>query len=219
MSETDSRGKSGPSAGGAGVPGCGTPCVAFAGHTCVASGRLSDVAGEVKALLDSQPTTTVLILDGCTSEPIEVDLRGTPEEVVARLAVTSQGSATEGRAPGRPRLGVVAREVTLLPRHWEWLNAQPGGASVTLRKLVEEARRSTAGEARVRLAREACYRFMNTVAGNEPGFEEALRALYAGDRARFAALTEAWPPDVRDHARRLAADGFGDLIPQSRSGS
>jgi len=203
-------------------------CVAFAGHTCVASGHLSDVAREVKTLLDATPAATVIILDARTSEPIEVDLRGTPEEVVARLTAASQepSAAAEPapaqdqcRTPGRPRLGVVAREVTLLPRHWEWLNEQPGGASVTLRKLVEEARRSTAGEVRVRRARENCYRFMNTVAGNEPGFEEALRALYAGDRAPFAALTEGWPPDVRDHARRLAADSFGDLIPQSRSGS
>jgi uncharacterized protein len=212
MSETGSRSRPSTRAVGASTPGSGTRCVAFAGHRCVASGLLPDVAREVKALLNANPTTTVLVLDACTSEPIEVDLRGTPEEVVARLAAAGQGSADEGRAPGRPRLGVVAREVTLLPRHWEWLNEQPGGASVTLRKLVEEARRSTSGEARVRRAREACYRFMNTVAGNEPGFEEALRALYADDRAGFAALTEAWPADVRDHARLLAADSFGDQV-------
>jgi uncharacterized protein len=212
MTETDSSGKPDPSARGTSAPGSDTPCVAFAGHNCVASGRLSDVAREVRSLLDAHPATTVLILDAYTSEPIEADLRGTPEEVGARLAVSSQGSMGAGRAPGRPRLGVVAHEVTLMPRHWDWLTAQPGGASVTLRKLVEEARRSTAGEARLRLAREACYRFMNTVAGNEPGFEEALRALYAGDRVRFAAITEAWPPDVRDHSRRLATEGFGDQV-------
>ena len=237
MSETDSRSAPGPSAVGTNTPGSETPCVAFAGHTCVASGGLSEVARQVKTLLDVDPATTVLILDARTSEPIELDLRGTPEEVVARLTAASReyasatrqdGTATapggdarapdQGRAPGRPRLGVVAREVTLLPRHWEWLSEQPGGASVTLRKLVEEAKRSTASEARVRRARENCYRFMNTVAGNEPGFEEALRALYGDDRSRFAAITEGWPSDVRDHARRLAADSFGDPIPQSRSG-
>jgi hypothetical protein len=183
------------------------------------------VAVQAKRLLDEDPTMTVLVLDSATSEPIEVDLRGTVEDVLARLAPATAADApatgptgTEGtpggaeaeqvKAPGRPRLGVVAREVTLLPRHWEWLSEQPGGASVTLRKLVEEARRSTAGETRVRKAREACYRFMNTVAGNEPGFEEALRALYAGDSARFAALTEGWPVDVRDHATRLAEGSF-----------
>ena len=112
--------------------------------------------------------------------------------------------ASAPAAPGRPKLGVVARQITLLPRHWEWLGEQPGGASVTLRKLVEEARRSTAGEAALRRSREACYRFMTTMAGDEPNYEEALRALFAGDAQRFAALTELWPPDVRDHARRLA---------------
>ncbi len=236
MSETSGRHTSGGITPDQGTPGPGTSCVAFAGHTCVASGVLPDVAREVRTLLDAQPATTVLILDACTSEPIEVDLRGTPAEVFARLAAASQELATvpgsdgrtttdgvaaapdEGRAPGRPRLGVVAREVTLLPRHWKWLSEQPGGASVTLRKLVEEARRSYAGEIRVRRTRESCYRFMNTIAGNEPGFEEALRALYADDPARFAAVTEGWPADVRDHARQLAADSFSDPIPQSRSG-
>ena len=202
-------------------------CIAFAGHTCVASGSLPDVAVRVKSLLDADSEATVLVLDSATSEPIEIDFRGTAQDVLARLTPTAPNVGSAGPAgptspedapsaaepgqakvPGRPRLGVVAREVTLLPRHWEWLNEQPGGASVTLRKLVEEARRSTAGATRIRRAQEACYRFMNTLAGNEPGFEEALRALYAGDSARFAALTESWPADVRDHARRLAEEGF-----------
>ena len=192
-------------------------CIAFSGHTCVASGPLAYVAVQAKRLLEEDPTLTVLVLDSATSEPIEVDLRGTVEDVLARLAPATPaadptgpegapgGAATDqAKAPGRPRLGVVAREVTLLPRHWEWLNEQPGGASVTLRKLVEEARRSTAGATRIRRAQEACFRFMNTMAGNEPGFEEALRALYADDSARFAVLTEGWPVDLRDHSRHLA---------------
>ncbi len=166
-----------------------------------------EVAREAKKILDNEPWSTVIILDAASSEPIEVDFRGTPDEVAARLrpSPTATSNAPPA-APGRPRLGVVGREVTLLPRHWEWLNEQPGGASVTLRKLVENARRSTAGEAQLRRAREACYRFMTTMAGNEPGFEEALRALFADDEERFGAFTEQWPPDVRDHARRLAAE-------------
>ncbi len=196
-------------------------CIAFAGHTCVASGSLAYVAVQAKRLLDEDPTLTVLVLDSSTSEPIEVDLRGTVEDVLARLAPATPAAGPTGpentpdgaeadqvKALGRPRLGVVAREVTLLPRHWEWLNEQPGGASVTLRKLVEEARRSTSGATRIRRAQEACYRFMNTMAGNEPGFEEALRALYADDSARFAALTEEWPTGVRNHARQLAEACF-----------
>ena len=113
------------------------------------------------------------------------------------------------RGPGRPRLGVVAREVTLLPRHWEWLGTQPGGASAALRRLVESARRDGAGKDRVRAAQESAYRFMLAVAGNEPGFEEATRALFAGHAARFGECLAAWPPDVRAHALRVSAAAFG----------
>ncbi len=203
-------------------------CIAFEGPVCVASGPLADVIVRVKEQIEKDPRTNVLILDSTTSEPVEIDFRGSVQDVLARLAppvdsvsapsVDGAGSVDspaldapgpdDPKTPGRPRLGVVAREVTLLPRHWEWLAEQPGGASVTLRKLVEEARKATAGGAKVRRAQEACYRFMNTMAGNEPGFEEALRALYAGEAERYVSLTEAWPDDVRDHARRLAADCF-----------
>jgi hypothetical protein len=102
----------------------------------------------------------------------------------------------------------VAREVTLLPRHWDWLATQPGGASVALRKLVEEARRTNRGKDRVRLAKEAAYRFMSTLAGNEPGFEEAVRALFAGSEERFGSLVKNWPVDVANHAKKLAARAF-----------
>lgn len=193
-------------------------CIAFRGSACVASGLLPQVAARVRRVLDDDPEAVILIFDSVTSEQVEVDLRGTVDDVLGRLAPADDNTSSSAgeaeyagtvvRTPGRPRLGVVAREVTLLPRHWEWLNEQPGGASVTLRKLVEEARRSTAGETQVRRAQEACYRFMNTLAGDEPGFEEALRALYAGDPERFTAFTEAWPPDVRAHARCLATPSF-----------
>jgi hypothetical protein len=192
-------------------------CVAFRGHTCVATGSLPEAAAAVKRLIDADSTAVVLVFDAVTSEPVELDLRGSVEDVLARLsAPAAQDAAAPAddapvappAGPGRPRLGVVAREVTLLPRHWEWLGEQPGGASVTLRKLVEEARRNTAGEVQMRRAQEACYRFMLAMAGNEPGFEEALRALYANDPARFSALTEEWPADVREHTRRLASSCF-----------
>ena len=109
------------------------------------------------------------------------------------------------RGPGRPKLGVVAREITLLPRHWDWLNTQPGGASVALRKLVEQARHASEGKDRIRQSQEATYRFMVAMAGDRPGFEEATRALFAGDSDRFDREIASWPIDVRDHARQLAA--------------
>ena len=95
-------------------------------------------------------------------------------------------TAPAPRGPGRPKLGVVAREITLLPRHWEWLAQQTGGASVAIRKLVDEARRATATTAIASAsAQEAAYRFMSAMAGNLPHFEEAIRALFADDPRRF----------------------------------
>jgi hypothetical protein len=160
----------------------------------------------------------VLIFDDDTGEQIEVDFRGTSDEVSTRLAtsspeadVPSTPAPSVPRGPGRPKLGVVAREVTLLPRHWEWLNSQPGGASVALRKLVEEARRVNQGKDRIRQAQEATYRFISALAGNEPGFEEAARALFAGKCDSFDEVVESWPIDVRDHAKRLSAGAFAPL--------
>ena len=144
---------------------------------------------------------------------IELDFRGTADDVLRRLTAISGDTPPPAaavpeappRGPGRPRLGVVAREVTLLPRHWEWLSRQPGGASVALRKLVEQARRAGDDKEGVRQSQEAAYRFMVAMAGNHPGFEEATRALFAGQGDRFDQVTASWPPDVRDHARGLAA--------------
>lgn len=178
-------------------------CAAFAGSRLIASGELEKVALEVKRLIDAGEQGTILIFDETTSEQIEVDFRGSAAEVAGRLAAPEPP-----RRPGRPKLGVVAREVTLLPRHWEWLNAQPGGASVALRKVVEEARRTHAGRDRARQAQEATYRFMTAMAGNEAGYEEAARALFGGKPDRFEEMTASWPADIREHARKLAAAAF-----------
>lgn len=178
---------------------------AFAGTRRIASGALAQVAVTAKQLIERGESEAILVFDDDSGKVVEVDLRGTAEEVRNRLARPEPETA---RGPGRPKLGVVAREVTLLPRHWDWLASQPGGASVALRKLVEEARRAHAGRDRVRQAQEAAYRFMSTMAGDRPGFEEAARALFADDRQRLAAVIEAWPADIRDHAGKLAADSF-----------
>ncbi len=189
-------------------------CTAFLGDECIASGDLRAVAAAVKQRIEAGEQSHILIFDDLTSEPVEVDFRGTLNAVLNRLPQTAvpetvAGGETVARAPGRPKLGVTAREVTLLPRHWEWLAAQPGGASVVLRKLVEEASRANETKDRIRQAQEATYRFMSAMAGNLPGYEEAVRALFAGQPEQFGALTETWPLDVRDHARRLALRAFG----------
>jgi hypothetical protein len=198
-------------------------CTAFDGHRRVASGSLAEAALAVRRAAERGAAGPLLIFDDATGRVVDVDTRGSDAEVVARLSPAAAPAAApagvpdaepepEPRRRGRPRLGVVAREVTLLPRHWEWLNAQPGGASVALRRLVEEARRAGAGRERTRAAREAAYRFTNAVAGDLPGFEEATRALFAGDRARFGDAAAGWPRDVREHAVVL---GF----PESAGGS
>src|SRR5271165_3954600 len=165
-----------------------TPCTAFEGARSIASGDLEHVALKVKKAADRGGKAAILIFHDLTSEPVEIDLRGTPADVVTRIA-PAPPEVEPPRGPGRPKLGVVAREVTLLPRHWEWLNSQPGGASVALRKLVEDARKKYAGRDRIRLAQEAAYRFMSAMAGNEPGFEEAARALYRRNRQRFEEMS------------------------------
>lgn len=187
---------------------------AFDGGRRLASGTLRDAALAVKRAVEAGAAGPLLVFDDATGRVVDVDTRGTEDEVLARLPGDEPEPAdgepdrdAEPRRRGRPRLGVVAREVTLLPRHWEWLAAQPGGASVALRRLVEEARRSGAGADRRRRARDAAYRFMSAMAGDLPGFEEASRALFAGDAQRFGARVAAWPPDVRDHVVAMA---FGD---------
>ena len=181
--------------------------VAFAGTRRIATGPLPEVARRVRARLDAAETAPVLVFDDETAATVDIDLRGTPDDVAARIVAEASppppGPRTAG--PGRPKLGVVSREVSLLPRHWEWLADQSGGASAALRRLVEEARRASVDTDRVRRAREAAYRFLHVMAGDLPGFEEASRALFADRFDDLAALAAGWPRDVRDHALSLAA--------------
>ncbi len=203
-----------------------TACSAFEGSRLIASGALKDVALATKPVVDGWASSIspppVLIFDDTTSEVIELDWRGTLDDFVTRLdaqdhamrsampELPAEAEVPETpRGPGRPRLGVSAREVTLLPRHWEWLASQPGGASVALRKLVEVARLSSEVKDRVRHAAAAGYKFMSTMAGHETHFEEASRCLFAGDQAGFEALVAKWPADVQAHLKKILKDAFG----------
>jgi hypothetical protein len=176
---------------------------AFQGFRKIALGTLPQVTVSLKDL----PQGAYLVFDDVTGRQVDLDTRGTPDEISIRYA---DEASPEPRGRGRPRLGVIAREVTLLPRHWDWLNSQPGGASVALRKLVEQARRTSGDRDRLRAAQDSAYRFMFAIAGNLPGFEEAARALFAYDRRRFSELIAGWPEDVRDYAIKLA---FADQDP------
>lgn len=179
----------------------GPTYTAFHGPRLLASGPLDEVAVAVARAGErgQQP----LVFSDATGSQVDLDLRGDEAEIRARhRAPPAAEAAPRGR--GRPRLGVVAREVTLLPEQWEWLSAQPGGASVALRKLVQQARRSGTDRQRLRQAQERSYKVMVALAGDRPGFEEAARALFAGDLQAVAARTERWPRDIREHVLRLA---------------
>jgi uncharacterized protein len=191
------------------------PCSAFLDARLIARGSLGEVA---LAARDAQVSdANVLVFDDATGAVVDLDLRGTSAEILSRLEERAKAenrpgppceaeSADEAKRRGRPKLGVVAREVTLLPRHWQWLATQSGGASNALRRLVETARRDDGGRDQLRRRREAAYRFMSAMAGNRPGFEEASRSLFAGDKARFLQFAGDWPADIRDHVRTLGFD-------------
>lgn len=152
----------------------------------LATGTIAQIAPAAQAA--QARGASLLVLDDETGAVVDLDLRGTPEDVAQRHSPKR----------GRPSLGVKAREVTLLPRHWEWLSGKRGGASAELRRLVEAAMRAETPEATdARAAQDAAYRAATTLAGDQPGYEEAMRALFAGDRAAFAAETALWPADIR----------------------
>jgi hypothetical protein len=203
------------------------PCTAFAGTQLLAAGPLIEVVLAVKNAIEGGSSDRILVFDDTTGRAVDFDLRGTKSDVIARLSrpsiagteptILGQRAAeqdpTEPRGRGRPKLGVIGREVTLLPRQWEWLATQPGGASVVLRKLVDEAKRNNGGIQKRRAAQEAAYHFMSAMAGDMPGFEEAARALFANDRTRFDQEVAIWPGHVRTYATRLAFGGPADEPP------
>ena len=186
-------------------------CTAFDGPQRLASGPYAEVAVAVKQRVRAEPDAAILIFDDASGREVDFDLRGSDADIADRVARQFAAPAEAARPAGRPKLGVVSREVTLLPRHWEWLAAQQGGASATLRRLVETASRAT-GDARavLRQLQERTYRFMSAMAGNLPGFEEASRALFAGKIANMETHMAAWPADIRAHVHRLFE---GEAVP------
>ena len=177
--------------------------VAFAGPRQVAAGTLREVLPILKQRFDRDRSDMVLVFQMDTGRQVEFDLRGTLDDVLARAA------PEPSKGPGRPRLGVVSREVSLLPQHWDWLEAQPAGASAALRRLVEAAIKHQPGKERARRMREALSRFLTSMAGDRPNFEEACRALFAGESDRFATLIDRWPKDIRDIALRQEQEASG----------
>ncbi|HEY0434997.1 MAG TPA: DUF2239 family protein [Phenylobacterium sp.] len=162
----------------------------FVGERLIGGG---DLATSMRLARDSCEAAP-LILESASGRVIEVDPRG-----------SGRDEARTKPARGRPKLGVTAREVTLLPRHWDWLSTQPGGASAALRRLVDEARRETVDADARRQITEAVYRVATTLGGDRPGYEEAIRALFARDLPAFHDRIAVWPPDIAAYLRDLAA--------------
>lgn len=161
---------------------------AFNKHELLGRGTPAEMVALLRALPQPERASDLLVFEDETGRQVDLDLR-------------EEADAPRGR--GRPALGVKAREVTLLPRHWDWLNAQRGGASAALRRLVDEARARRTPEQ----ARDAAYRFLSAMAGDLPKFEDAVRELYLGNRVGYDHFTHGWPAAIRDHGRRLA---FGE---------
>ncbi len=169
----------------------------FSGDRQLATGTLRETLARTKEALDAGRAEQLLLFHDGTGQQVDFDFTGTLDEVLDREA------PHKPTRPGRPKLGVTSREVSLLPRHWEWLEQQPNGASAALRRLVEEARKRDPEGERARLAVEAASRVMTSLAGDRPHYEEASRALFARDAARFSALIAEWPLDVRAHLEHL----------------
>lgn len=171
---------------------------AFIGTTRVAQGAEPDLAARLAALGHGPHPQGLLVFSDRTGRVVDLNLSGRAPEDRPPRGLRPGGP----RGPGRPKLGVKAREVTLLPRHWDWLGQQRGGASAELRRLVEAAMRAEAPDGPA--GRDAAFRFLTAIAGDLPGYETAIRALYADDGAGFAAALAGWPDDICAHARALA---------------
>jgi hypothetical protein len=183
----------------------------FLGNRRIVSGDLKTMLLRTKDEIDRGPTEPILIFEDQTGQQVDFNFQGSPDEVLERAVPNKARSG-----PGRPKLGVVSREVSLLPRHWEWLEQQPQGSSAALRRLVDEARKREPGKERARRARDAASKFMWVMAGNLPSFEEASRALFANEHSRLDELTREWPEDIRRHVLHLVgeADRFERAEPE-----
>ncbi|MCM2310529.1 MAG: DUF2239 family protein [Steroidobacteraceae bacterium] len=185
--------------------------LAFMDDKCIASGSLLEVALAVRRTLDAGATASIVVLHARTAHVVDLDLRGTADDIASRLTAAASavvpGDSTQHPArapgPGRPRLGVISREVSLLPRHWNWLATQRGGASAALRRLVDEARQKNGTRDSHRAAQEAVDRYMRVLAGDRSHYEDALRAFYAGRDEDLFRLAAAWPADIRNHLETL----------------
>jgi len=174
-----------------------TNMTVFMGQQVLVNGSTEDVLKVLKSRYELQDYSPVLVFEDATGNQMDFDLRGSMEEVLLRAGQSSS------RSRGRPSLGVASREISLFPRHWEWLESQPRGVSATLRLLVEQERKRNPGAQERRRLQDAANRFLTAMAGNLPNYEEVTRALYADDHERLKILMADWPAGIRNFVHRL----------------
>lgn len=186
---------------------------AFLQRRQIAHGNLSEILQQIKATPIGNES--VFIFNDQTGKRLDIHPHGDEASALAaypELAEQQPEESATVKTRGRPKLGVSAKEVTLLPRHWEWLATQPGGASATLRRLIEQARKASEPADNKRRRHESAYQFMHEVAGDLPEYETCLRALFADDETAFNAAMTDWPQDIRRYAATLA---FGKQEPKN----
>lgn len=182
---------------------------AFEGLKKLVAGDLEKVLLAVKKRLKTHRDSSVLIFSDTTGKQMDFDLSGTEDDVIERHKIYTAKTAPSQSAVGRPKLGVVPREISLLPIHWEWLNTQPGGASPTIRLLIDEKiKLESSDKMKIKKSQEVAYKFLSAIAGDLPNFEESIRYLYRSDRKKFIELTSDWQKDIAEHALSLAHEAF-----------
>lgn len=186
-----------------------TTFTAFDAHSLIAYGDLAEVVLKIKGSIGKASISTILIFSDITGKTIDFNFHGSKQEILKRLEVyTSVQDAEPSSGPGRPKLGVVSREVSLLPRHWEWLATQRGGASATIRTLIEDTMKKASAGQSAKQIQDRVYQIMSVLAGDLSDYEEALRAMYKKDKKSFLGYIEGWPKDVQNYLVKSSKEIF-----------
>ncbi len=170
----------------------------FIGDRHLFTGDLKGMLSQTHAYISRHGEEGLLIFDNFSGRQIDYNFRVSLEELLGK-----ELPPTPKKGPGRPRLGVVCGEISLLPRHWDWLQRQRQSASATIRRLIEAAMKEASPEEKTREAIDAAGKFLWTMAGNLSDFEEASRALYAQKWHILDAITAAWPEDIAKHLNMM----------------
>ncbi|MES2802482.1 MAG: DUF2239 family protein [Bdellovibrionota bacterium] len=181
----------------------------FAGFKIISQGNIEEVAIATKKYLKKEDDVRLLIFSDLSGKQMDLDLSGADKDVIDRLSVYKAAEASVSvSGPGRPKIGVKPREVSLLPLHWEWLSTQSGGASATIRRLVDEKMKAPTPKDKIKQTQESVYTFLNSIAGDLTNFEDAIRFLYRQDEAKFKDAIADWPKDLKKHTLTLSRGVF-----------